>query len=67
MDQCTYCTGKGDITACLKTTCSQHESWMVGELRKALAKTGCHDIFCNEYNRDCPKCPSHFRNMKRDT
>jgi len=34
MDQCTHCVVKGDIEECLKTECSQHESWMVGEIRK---------------------------------
>ena len=36
MDQCTHCTLKGDIKTCCETPCYQHESWMVGELRKAL-------------------------------
>ena len=36
MDQCTHCTMRGNLQGCLTTACSQHESWMVGELRKAL-------------------------------
>ena len=64
MDQCTHCTVKGDIKTCMKTTCSQHESWMVGELIKALAKTGCHDIFCDKSNRVCRDCLCYYPNRK---
>lgn len=36
-DQCMHCTVRGDIDACMKTPCSQHESWYAQRL-KALAK-----------------------------
>jgi len=36
MDQCKHCLMRGDLKRCMETTCNQHESWMVGELRKLL-------------------------------
>ena len=33
MDQCMNCTVSGDIDACMKTPCSQHESWYAQTLK----------------------------------
>lgn len=33
MDQCKNCTMRGNLKGCLDTTCSQHESWMVLQLK----------------------------------
>lgn len=33
MDQCTHCTMRGNLKGCLETTCNQHESWMVRQLK----------------------------------
>ena len=32
-DQCKHCTVRGDIQACKKTECNQHESWYVRDLK----------------------------------
>jgi len=37
-DQCTHCTLKGNIHDCLQTDCSQHDSWMVKQLRNEYDK-----------------------------
>lgn len=67
MDQCKHCTLRGDLAGCVKAECYQHESWFVGELVKALAKTGCHDIFCDTCDRVCNKCPAHIGNIGKET
>jgi hypothetical protein len=67
MDECRNCIVRGDIGKCMKTNCNQHDSWMVGELKKALAKSGCHDIFCDLSNRVCRECPAYIGNTLADT
>ena len=36
MDQCTHCTVKGDLAACMSTPCGYHDLWIVGELREII-------------------------------
>ena len=38
MDQCMNCTVRGDIDACMKTPCSQHESWYAQTLKAQQRK-----------------------------
>ena len=33
-DQCKYCICRGKLKQCLDTDCNQHESWMVGEIKR---------------------------------
>jgi len=37
-DNCKNCTFMGDYELCIKTECSQHESWFVKELMKRKNK-----------------------------
>ena len=36
MDQCTYCTCRGDLKICLQTNCRLHESWFVEKLQEFI-------------------------------
>jgi hypothetical protein len=58
MDQCTHCTCRGDYELCIKTECSQHESWIAKQRIKKIDElmdfciwlTGCGYDFCqHEY------------------
>jgi len=66
MDQCKNCAVRGKIEKCLASRCSQHEGWFVGELMKALVKTGCNDIFCAASDRVCRECPAHLPNTLKE-
>ena len=35
-DQCKNCTLRGDLTQCMLTDCTQHDSWMVKQLERQL-------------------------------
>ena len=36
MDQCKYCSVKGDFEECLKTECGHHNNWFTVELLKQI-------------------------------
>lgn len=36
MDECKYCTLRGDFDACQSADCNQHVSWMVNALHAKL-------------------------------
>jgi hypothetical protein len=49
MDQCMNCTVRGNIDACIKTPCSQHESWYVQTLKtQQRTWVGLTDIEIND-------------------
>lgn len=38
IDQCKYCSFRGDIVECLKATCSHHENWISEQHRERYAE-----------------------------
>lgn len=38
MDQCKFCIHRGDVDACEKDDCTQHENWYPQHLKRQIAE-----------------------------